>query len=117
MPDDPVPLGYTEWRLVELDGAPLALSDDDYRPSLVLDLEESRVSGSAGVNRVMGTFVLAERELRFGPLATTMMAGPEEAMQRERAYLDILVRVTSYQLDGNSLALLAGDETVAQFTC
>ncbi len=35
----------------------------------------------------MGTFALSESELRFGPLATTMMAGPEPAMRRERTFL------------------------------
>jgi heat shock protein HslJ len=65
----------------------------------------------------MGTFSLAEDELRFGPLATTMMAGPEEAMRTERELLDALARVTSFRLDGRELTLLAGDEPVARLTC
>jgi heat shock protein HslJ len=69
------------------------------------------------VNRILGTFSLAEDELRFGTLATTLLAGPVEAMARERALLDALARVTSYELEGRSLALLADDETVARFTC
>jgi heat shock protein HslJ len=115
--DEPVPLSYTEWRLVELGDAPVELAEGELTPHLVLDLEEAHVSGSGGVNRIMGTFVLAEGELAFGPLATTMMAGPEEAMLRERVFLDALARVTSYQLDGSSLTLLAGDERVARLTC
>jgi copper homeostasis protein (lipoprotein) len=115
--DDPIPLSYTEWRLVELDGVPVELDEDERVPHLVLDLEESRVAGSGGVNRIMGTFSLAEDELVFGPLATTLMAGPEEAMQRERAFLDALARVTSYRLDGRSLRLLADDATVAMLEC
>ncbi len=114
MPDEPVPLSYTEWRLVELGGVPVEPGEGERGAHLVLDLEESRVAGSGGVNRIMGTFVLAEDELRFGPLATTMMAGPDEAMARERAFLDALATVTSYELDGGSLTLLAGDEPVAR---
>jgi heat shock protein HslJ len=53
----------------------------------------------------MGTFALAADELRFGPLATTLMAGPEDEMQREREFLDALARVTGYVLDGRSLTL------------
>ena len=117
MSDEPVPLSYTEWRLVELGDAPVEGDEDWPAPHLVLDLEESRVAGSGGVNRIMGTFVLAENELRFGPLATTMMAGPEEAMMRERAFLAALETVTSYELDGGSLVLLAGGERVARFAC
>jgi heat shock protein HslJ len=115
VPDEPVPLSYTEWRLVELDGAPVELVEGERQPHLVLDLEESRVVGSGGVNRIMGAFVLAEGELAFGPLATSLMAGPEGAMQRERALLAALARVTSYELEGASLTLLAEDEPVARF--
>jgi heat shock protein HslJ len=71
--DETVSLGDTTWTAVELNGAPLA---EDSAPTLVFDLEESRVAGSSGLNRLMGTFSLAEDELRFGPLATTLMAGP-----------------------------------------
>lgn len=83
----------------------------------MLDLEESRVSGSGGVNRLRGTFALAESELRFGPLATTLTAGPEEALARERAFLGALAGTTSYELDGTSLVLLAGDEALARLEC
>jgi heat shock protein HslJ len=117
LPYEAVPLSYTEWRLVELDGEPVEIGAGEREPHLVLDLEESRVSGSGGANRIMGTFALAENELAFGPLATTMMAGPEEAMRRERAFLDALDRVTSYELEGRVLTLLAGESAVARFTC
>ena len=117
MADETVPLAYTEWTLVELAGVPLDPAAGARRPGLVLDLEESRVTGSGGVNRIMGTFALAEDELRFGPLATTMMAGPDEAMARERAFLDALATVTSFRLEGTSLTLLADDETVARLEC
>ncbi len=115
MADETVTLAYTEWTLVELEGEPVEVGPvEQGPPSLVLDLEESRVSGSGGVNRLMGTFVLSEDELRFGPLATTMMAGPEEAMRREREFLAALERVTSYELDGRKLTLLADDESVVR---
>jgi heat shock protein HslJ len=112
--DETVSLGDTTWTAVELNGAPLA---EDSAPTLVFDLEESRVAGSSGLNRLMGTFSLAEDELRFGPLATTPMAGPEDTMQREREFLDALARVTGYALDGRSLALAAGGDVVARLAC
>jgi heat shock protein HslJ len=109
-----VTLAYTEWALMELDGEPVEIGPDEIVPSLVLDLEESHVSGSGGVNRLTGTFALNEDELRFGPLATTRMAGPEEAMEREQAFLAALERVTSYELDGRTLTLLAGDAPIVR---
>ena len=91
-----VQLAHTEWTLVELGGAPVDVGPDEIPPHIVLDLEEAHVSGCGGVNRFTGTFALSESELRFGPLATTMMAGPERAMWRERTFLEALDRVTSY---------------------
>lgn len=117
MTEGAVPLGYTEWRLVELAGEAVEIPEGEPVPHLVLDLEESRVTGSGGVNRIMGTFVLAEGELRFGPVATTMMAGPEAAMARERTFLDALATVTAFALDGSSLTLLADEEPVGRLTC
>jgi heat shock protein HslJ len=115
--DPTVTLAYTEWTLVELDGRPVETGGDGPPPSLVLDLEESRVSGSGGINRLIGTFVLSEDELRFGPLATTLMAGPEDAMRRERELVAALERVTSYELDDRTLTLLARDDPVVRLAC
>jgi heat shock protein HslJ len=115
--DETVTLAYTEWTLVELGGEPVEIREGEAAPTLVLDLEEARVSGSGGVNRLAGTLALAEDELRFGPLMTTRMAGPEDAMRREQAFFAALERVTSYELDGRTLTLLAEDETVARLSC
>ena len=117
MADGQVQLAYTEWALVELGGAVVEVRPDQRPPQLVLDLEEAHVSGSGGVNRFTGTFALSESELRFGPLATTMMACPEPAMLLERAFLDALGRVTSYSLDERTLTFLAGDQAVARLSC
>ena len=114
MSDEPVSLGETTWTAVEVAGAPV---DEHGAPTLVFDLEESRVAGSGGLNRLMGTLSLTEDALRFGPLATTLMAGPEDAMERERVFLDALARVTAYELDGRSLLLYADGDVVVRLTC
>ena len=117
MDDESVTLAYTEWALVELEGEPVEIGEHETAPTLILDLEEARVSGSGGVNRLAGPFALAEDELRFGPLMTTRMAGPEDAMRREQTFFGALERVTSYELDGRTLTLLADDEAVARLSC
>ena len=117
MADGAVTLAYTEWTLVELDGKPVEIAADELAPSLVLDLEEARVTGSGGVDRLTGHFALSGDELRFGPLATTRKAGPESAMQREAALLAALERVTSYALDGRTLTLFADDQAVVRLSC
>jgi heat shock protein HslJ len=115
--DETVTLASTEWTLVELAGEPVEIAEEEIAPTLVLDLEEGRVSGSGGVNRLAGPFTLAEDELRFGPLMTTRMAGPEDAMRREQAFFAALDRVRSYELDGRTLTLFAEDQAVARLSC
>jgi len=97
--DEAVSLGGTEWTLVELGGASVDFAEGEPAPFLVLDLEESQVTGSGGCNRLVGSFTLSEDELRFGPLASTRMACADAVMEREpdvplgaRARLDVRAR-------------------------
>ena len=114
--DEGVSLGGTEWTLVELGGAPVELVEGELAPFLVLDVEQSQVTGSGGCNRLVASVALDEGELRFGALATTRMVCSEAVMQRERDFLAALARVTAYELEPPFLALLAGDERPASLT-
>lgn len=109
-------LGDVEWTLVELDGLSVEAVEGE-RVYLVLDLEESRVAGSGGCNRVSGSFALAADRLRFGALATTRMACPDDVLTRERAFLAHLERVTGYRLEERSLTLLEGDRATVRLAC
>jgi len=71
---------------------------------LGLEFFEDRVAGSAGVNRFMGSVTSGPR---FGPLVTTMMAGPEDQMSQERIYLEHLAAVDSHEVDADELLLIA----------
>jgi heat shock protein HslJ len=75
--------------------------------TLTLEFAEGRIGGSAGVNRFMGTF---GTESLFGPLATTLMSGPQPLMEQESAFLAALARATSMLYRPGELVLLA-DET------
>ena len=61
-----------------------------------LRLENGRVSGSGGINRLMGDYTLTGDELSFGMLATTMMAGPPERMEAEQRFLAALGTVARW---------------------
>lgn len=82
----------TEWR--REDGA-----------SQTLIFEDGRIAGFGGVNRYAGEYTLAGEELVFGPLAVTRMAGPPEAMESERRYLDALGRVARVAFEDEALVL------------
>jgi heat shock protein HslJ len=82
----------------------------------VLEPEEGRVSGSGGCNRLAGSFELEAGTLRFSQVATTRMACAERVMQREAAFLAALAATSRFELVGETLVLLDGDDRVALLT-
>lgn len=69
-----------------------------------LEIEGDRVGGKATINRFMGS--LGDETL-FGPLATTLMAGPPELMAQEQFYLSHLGKADSYEIAGDELRLIS----------
>jgi heat shock protein HslJ len=103
----------TEWRLVDIGGQPSPAGADSTRPpGFTLLAEGRKVQGSAGCNRMTGTYRLDGQKLKFGPLATTRMACP--AMQTETAFLKALEATTRYEVSGSSLTLYGADTAVAR---
>jgi heat shock protein HslJ len=115
-PEAPTPaaaLEGTEWRLVDIGGQPSPAGADSTRhPGFTLLAEGRKVQGSAGCNRMTGTYQLDGKRLKFGPLATTRMACP--AMQTETAFLKALEATTRYEVSGSSLTLYGADTAVAR---
>lgn len=83
-----------------------------------LRLEDGRVSGSAGINRLMGDYTLAGDRLGFGVIATTMMAGPPERMEAEQRFLSALGQVARWSVvaagepEAGTSLVLADDDGV-----
>ncbi|HET9040473.1 MAG TPA: META domain-containing protein [Gemmatimonadales bacterium] len=103
----------TQWRLVEIGGQPSPPGADSARhPGFTLLSEGRKIQGSAGCNRMTGTYELDGTKLKFGPMATTRMACP--AMATETAFLKALDATTRYELSGTSLTLFGGDTAVAR---
>jgi heat shock protein HslJ len=103
----------TEWRLVDIGGQPTPAGADSTRhPGFTLLAEGRKVQGSAGCNRMKGTYTLDGDKLKFGPLATTRMACP--AMETETAFLKALEATTRYEVSGSSLTLYGADTAVAR---
>ena len=101
------PLEGTDWRVVEVNGAPVAAADSARRPGLRLVADGHKVQGSAGCNRMMGSYELTGSSLKFGPLATTRMACP--SMDAEQAYLAALGATTRYEIAGTTLTVFGPD--------
>ncbi|HXZ79754.1 MAG TPA: YbaY family lipoprotein [Terriglobales bacterium] len=110
------PLMGTEWKLTELGGETFeAPAEGRAVPTLILNKKDKRISGSAGCNRMMGTFTMQGDGLRFGKVATTMMACPEPAMSVEKKFLEALNSTDSYRIDGDTLELRQKDKVLARF--
>jgi len=138
------PVTGVSWRLDRLDGlvrseprdvargADLEAAIAERPPSLRFDgpdrARPDRVTGFAGVNRCSGPVAIGDPgpfgdiPLRFGPLATTRMAGPPERMALEAAFLAMLgevraVRTASGTAGAAATLILLGDAgPLATFT-
>lgn len=104
-------LADTYWKLVDVDGAPVVVAEQLREPHLVLNSADSRFAGSGGVNRLMGGYASDGIGLTFGQTATTMMAGPPEAMAQEQLIVAALQRVRGFRIAGDILTLLDGAGT------
>jgi heat shock protein HslJ len=93
------------WKLVELDGQPIAFGDHQQREAhLILKEEDSRVQGHSNCNSFSGTYELSEvHRIRFSPLASTKMACPD--MNTESRLFQILEVTDNYSVNEDFLFL------------
>lgn len=70
--------------------------------------DENRYYGSV-VNRYFGNYELDGNKIKFGPAGVTMMMGPEDQMEAEYNYLQILPRIVSYKMSGSNLVLVTNN--------
>lgn len=99
-----IELVETHWRAVAVDGSPVTVESNNREPHLVFSAD-GRVSGSAGCNRLTGSYEKDGNSLRFGQTATTKMACPPPLMTLEQAFLQALGATAAMQISGNTLAL------------
>jgi len=103
-------LGYNEslintyWKLTRLNDEPIEVYHDQREPSLILAMEENRLAGSDGCNRIMGSYQLREDKLKFNRIASTMMAC-QQGMETAQAFHFMLEKVRYWQIEGQHLEL------------
>jgi len=94
------------WLVEDLNGGGII---DNARLELTFDPGDqntSRVYGRSGCNRFNGSWQQNGTTVKFGPLATTMMACPPALMDLERKFLSTLAAVTTLSFDATGAALL-----------
>jgi heat shock protein HslJ len=99
------PLEGTQWRLAGWSVSSLYAGDW----AITAKFSGGRVSGFSGVNTYSGRFTAGPADaLSAGPLATTLMAGPEPAMRAEQIFTSLLTQATAYKISGSTLTLYSG---------
>ena len=74
--------------------------------TITADFAEGQISGNSGINSYSGPYTTGPGDaFSTGPLASTMMAGPEPAMRAEAAYAKLLSEVVSYLVTPETLLL------------
>jgi putative lipoprotein len=103
----------TKWVLAEVNGT-AALAGQGVSVHLELH-KKGKVAGSTGCNNLVGSYIASEGALQFTLAATTMKMCTAPVMQQEQAVLAALKATTAYKLDGNTLELLNGSQSLAKF--
>jgi heat shock protein HslJ len=84
----------SDWQLLDLAGAPIVPNS---KPSLSF-FEPGKVAGNASCNRFTGSVTITANNLKFGQLATTMMACADPKIsEQESTYLKALAAATRYE--------------------
>ena len=94
------------YEVVEIDGSAVT----GRRPTIEFGPTDAngtgRIGGRAPVNRFHGSYTLDDDVVTVGPAATTMMAGPPEAMAEERRFFDVLTgEPLSVEVRGDAVVL------------
>jgi heat shock protein HslJ len=103
---EPLPLVGTEWLLRAFGEEQMVRYDETTTPVTILFNQDGSVSGNAGCNNFTGGFTDDGATITVGPLATTMMMCPEEAMAVETAFLDGIQGTHAYTINGDMLEIV-----------
>ncbi|MDF1542858.1 MAG: META domain-containing protein [Anaerosomatales bacterium] len=103
---DRTPLDDTSWRLVGWSVS----SIDPGAFTITAQFDNGDIGGTSAVNSYGGEYRTGPgNDFSVGEIAQTLMAGPEEDMQAEAVYHDLLRAAASYRLNGTTLTLFDAD--------
>jgi len=95
-------LDGTAWRLTGW--SVNSLNPADF--AITARFEDGKISGQSAVNSYSGTYKVGTgSSFGVGPIATTLMAGPEPSMRAETAYLKLLRETETCKVTGTKLTL------------
>lgn len=82
--------------------------------NITISFDDEKVYGMSGVNRYFGTYTVDENgNLKFGPIATTMMAADPESMKNEQEFLKFLSNAKKLKIvDKKTIEIISNDKTI-----
>ena len=101
----------TYLKLTRLGDHKVPVFDGQQEAHIVLHSEEGRVAGTGGCNRLSSTYEIEGSSIRFGVMATTMMACPG-GTDVDLALSAALEKTTSYRTTAHHLELLDSEGTI-----
>ncbi len=83
----------------------------------VANFVDGTVSGVAGCNNYSGSYSIDGDSITIGPLASTLMScGDQEGVvEQETAYLGLLQSAETFSVDGDTMTLSKGGESIVEF--
>jgi heat shock protein HslJ len=105
---EPTPLTGTEWQATAYNNGKGALEGLAMDSTITAVFgEDGSLSGNASVNQYNTSYTISgEDQMTIAPeIITTKMAGPDEFMAQEAAYLAALPQTATYTIEGNELWL------------
>ena len=105
---EPTALTGTEWQALAYNNGKDALQSLAADSTITaLFGTDGSLAGNASVNQYTTTYTTSgEDQMTIaGPIASTMMAGPDALMAQEAAYLAALPKTATYSIDGDELWL------------
>jgi heat shock protein HslJ len=105
-PEEAATLVGPVWLAEQVAGAALPTE-----PQITLQFgADGRAAGKGGCNQYSGPYQAAGNGISFGAMVSTKMACDGDVMEREQAYLDLLGRVSSYELRNNAELILSAED-------
>ena len=102
------------WELVMFPSSTKTLDELFTMKRPELQLEDGRISGSTGCNRITGTYTVSGNSVEFGPnLALTKMGCPN---YDENVFLEAFYKVNHYSIKNNDLQLMKDSMVLMTFT-
>lgn len=82
----------------------IMLGEEDHEVIVTLNFEQDRLNGRF-LNNYNSSYKIEGDIITISPMATTLMAGPEELMKKETQYFTDLTSANKISIDGDILTI------------